>query len=78
MYKNALVFKILIFIFYGYKFHIDGSYFRRKLNSEQNKKTNAMSVDQKLREELSIGGSSNFGDFIGGCGEGGGFEKKVS
>ena len=55
--------KYFIFIFKGYKFDITGTYFFRVLNSEQNK-TNPRSLDQKLREELSMGRSSNFGDFL--------------
>ena len=36
-----------------------------------------MSLDQKLRKELSMGGSSNLGGFLGGWGERGGSEKSV-
>ena len=34
------------------------------LNSEHNK-INPMSLDKKVREELSMGGSSNCGGFLG-------------
>ena len=56
-------------------FDINGSYSCIVLNSEQNE-PNHMFLDQKLREELSMGGSSNFGGFLGeGEGRLGGFEK---
>ena len=44
----------------------NGSYIGTVLNSEQ-MKTNLMSLDQKLREELSVGGFSNFFEGVGGA-----------
>ena len=53
----------------------NGSYIGTVLNSEQ-MKTNLMSLDQKLREELSVGGFSNFFEGVGG-GEWRGFHINV-
>ena len=50
-------------------------YFCRVLNSEQ-KKTNPISLDQRLLEESSMGDSSNFGGLLGVGAKGGGIEKK--
>ena len=55
----------------GYNFYINGSHYCRVLNFEQNK-PNSMSLDQKLREELGMGGSSIFGGFLGVGARGGG------
>ena len=45
-------------------FDIMGLYLFSVLNSEQNK-TNPMPLEQTLREELSTGGSYNWGGFLG-------------
>ena len=72
--KNALNFKNIFCI--GYNFDKNGSYYCRVLNSEQNK-TNPMSLYQKMREELSMGGSSKVGGFLR-VGVNGGDSKKKS
>ena len=67
---------ILFFIFLENKFQINRSYFCREINSEQNK-PNPMTLRPKLREELGVEKSTDFGVFLGVGGEGGEFEKKI-
>ena len=66
--------KYIYIFFLDYKFDSSGSYYCRVLNSEQNE-TNSMSLGPKMREELSVKGSPNFGGFQGVRANGGGFEK---
>ena len=55
--KKSVIFrKCFVLNFSGNKFDMNGSYFCRVLNSEQNK-TNLMSLDPRLREELGIEGN---------------------
>ena len=57
-----------------YKFDINGSYYCRVKDYEQNK-TNPMSLGSKMREELSVEGRHPFGGFLGVGVNRGGFEK---
>ena len=54
---------------------MNGSYFCRPRYDKQNK-TNPRSLGQKLREELGVEKSTDFGGFLRVGGKGGGFEKK--
>ena len=67
---------ILFFIFLENKFQINRSYFCREINSEQNK-PNPMTLRPKLREELGVEKSTDFGGFLGVGGKEGEFEKKI-
>ena len=56
-------FLLIISTFQGYNLDKNVTYYFRVPNSKRNK-INPMSLDQKLRKEMSTGGSSSLGGFV--------------